>query len=162
MSTLVCGGKRGCGQAKSVDQFPTRNGKPLSLCSDCNKAANREFVRLHRSEDPEAIRRSNLWRLYKMRVADYDRMRAEQDYCCAACGVHEDNIVSQASPGRPRNDGTRTPAAKLHVDHCHKTGAVRGLLCSPCNRVIGIAGENADTLTGCVAYLQNYCQPDAA
>jgi Recombination endonuclease VII len=48
---------------------------------------------------------------------DYDRMLAEQDGHCALC------------PNEPK---TR----RLHVDHDHKTGAVRGLLCYRCNRAL--------------------------
>lgn len=160
--TLLCGGKRGCGKLKLVDQFTVRNEKPLSLCRDCELTAGREYVRAHRIADPEAVRRMNLWRLYRMRVEDYDRMRIEQDYRCAVCGIHESNITSRASRGRPRGDGTVTPAALLHVDHCHKTGSVRGLLCSPCNRILGIADDKAEVLNACVAYLQKYPSPDAA
>ncbi len=69
---LRCGGKRGCGKLKSIDEFALmQNGKLRSLCLECMRAAGREYVRAHRAEDPERVRRMNLWRLYKMRVADY-------------------------------------------------------------------------------------------
>lgn len=41
----------------------------------------------------------------------------------------------------------------LHVDHCHRLGTVRGLLCGPCNRMIGMAYENKGVLLAAVAYL---------
>jgi hypothetical protein len=49
--------------------------------------------------------------------ADYERMLAAQDGHCAIC------------PSTPK---TR----RLHVDHDHRTGAVRGLLCHRCNRAL--------------------------
>jgi len=49
--------------------------------------------------------------------ADYERMLAAQGDGCAICG----------NPPRTR---------RLHVDHDHKTGAVRGLLCFRCNRFL--------------------------
>jgi hypothetical protein len=48
---------------------------------------------------------------------EYERLLAEQDGHCALC------------PNEPR---TR----RLHVDHDHRTGAVRGLLCFRCNKFV--------------------------
>ena len=44
---------------------------------------------------------------------------------------------------------------QINVDHSHKTGKVRGLLCSPCNRAIGLLGESINTLTNAINYLTN-------
>ena len=41
----------------------------------------------------------------------------------------------------------------LVVDHCHSTGRVRGLLCSPCNSAIGLLKENPATLLAAIEYL---------
>ena len=42
----------------------------------------------------------------------------------------------------------------LHVDHCHKTGKVRGLLCHWCNTGIGALKENPNTLLQAIDYLR--------
>lgn len=42
----------------------------------------------------------------------------------------------------------------LHVDHCHKTGAVRGLLCHSCNTGIGALRDDPDTLLKALNYLK--------
>jgi hypothetical protein len=41
----------------------------------------------------------------------------------------------------------------MHVDHCHTTGFVRGLLCFNCNAALGHVGDSADRLTKLIEYL---------
>lgn len=65
-------------------------------------------------------------------------MVAEQEGRCAVCG---------REPSGDRWDRS------LHVDHDHETGAIRGLLCGPCNRGIGLLGDSADRIAAALAYL---------
>jgi hypothetical protein len=153
IQTRVCSGEGGCGLSKPRAAFGW--GRNTSLCLDCRRKAAAENMRARRSADPTMVRRMNLWRLYRMRPEQYDRMRADQGFRCAACGVHESDIDVSSGGGRPRADGSsKTPAFPLHVDHCHATGVVRGLLCSACNRIIGLAAERPDVFLGCAAYLR--------
>lgn len=70
---------------------------------------------------------------YRMTPGDWDRMIVTQAGRCDACSI---------------------PMLKPHVDHNHSTGAVRGLICSPCNVVAGfIENERAAKVQ---AYLQRY------
>ncbi|MEU8816925.1 endonuclease domain-containing protein [Actinoplanes sp. NPDC048796] len=132
--TRICSGKGGCGAAKQRGEFGRRASGLDSVCKECRRRETSAW----RRANPDAVRRMNLWRLYRIRADEYDRMRAEQDFRCAACGTHETEIDTPML-GRPRADGHRTPAVPLQVDHCHASGAVRGLLCGRCNRIIGIA-----------------------
>jgi len=75
-----------------------------------------------------------LWILYRLTEAAYNAILQFQGGVCAGCG----------EPPRGRS---------LAVDHDHKTGLIRGLLCWHCNRAIGIARDRADALTRLGAYL---------
>lgn len=45
-------------------------------------------------------------------------------------------------------------ARNLHVDHCHQTGAVRGLLCHGCNTGIGALRDNPEIVANALSYLK--------
>lgn len=76
-------------------------------------------------------------------IDEYNRMVAEQNNLCAVCGNPETS--------------TRNGVIKsLAVDHNHKTGKVRKLLCESCNTVIGKVDENVETLTRMIEYLNTH------
>jgi hypothetical protein len=50
---------------------------------------------------------------------------------------------------------TTTHATKWHVDHCHTSGKVRGILCQQCNHMLGLAYDNPAVLAAAVEYLNN-------
>lgn len=68
---------------------------------------------------------------------EYDTMLVSQSGRCGCCSRDFPNNI-------------REPA----IDHCHITGAVRGLLCQRCNRAIGLFGDDPTTLTAAALYLQ--------
>lgn len=88
-------------------------------------------------------RRSRLKSQYGISLEKYMEMLAEQKGTCAICKKEE----SQKSNKRGVTDS-------LRVDHCHRTGKIRGLLCSKCN--FGIAQFNDDPvlLKRAIRYLE--------
>lgn len=76
------------------------------------------------------------WKMrYGITPEHYNEMWAAQNGKCAICGNEE-----------TARHNTSKKVLKLAVDHCHKTGKVRGLLCQDCNRGIAKFKENAETL----------------
>ncbi len=75
---------------------------------------------------------------YGLSPAEHDRMLADQNRRCAICWTDD--------PKTARVD-------TWIVDHNHITGQVRGLLCSPCNRALGMFQDNPDVLAAAIAYL---------
>ncbi len=80
-------------------------------------------------------REGHLRRKYGITQADYETLLAKQGGGCAICG--------------------RKPSGKisLHVDHSHRDGSVRGLLCFRCNNALGDLGDDPTTLNRAIAYL---------
>lgn len=71
---------------------------------------------------------------YKINLEEYNNILAKQDNKCAIC---------------KKESNTR-----LHVDHCHDTLKVRGLLCGNCNRALGLFYDNIDSLEKAIVYLK--------
>lgn len=100
----------------------------------------REATRRWRAKNPDKYRDQHLLRHYGIDEAEYQRMLEAQGGVCAVCG----------RPPRHRNSAGVTQ--RLHVDHDHATGKVRGLLCLTCNRNAAvIEGPLYDRL---IAYLR--------
>lgn len=98
--------------------------------------------KLYWDEHPESYKRfKEQWRVwYKKQSTEYKTVRSRKHKLKSRYGLTEADynlmLVEQGGCkmcGRPRDKVRR-----LNVDHCHKTGKVRGLLCSQCNTVLGI------------------------
>lgn len=77
--------------------------------------------------------------LYGITLSERNDMFAEQDGKCLVCD-------------RSMTLDSRKPNS-AHVDHCHTTGEVKGLLCSNCNTAAGLLGENPAITAKLTAYL---------
>jgi hypothetical protein len=157
-----------CGEVKPLSEFHAGQGRG-GVRADC-KVCFRERRRVKYASDPEmrakaqertrrwieenqdryraykkaylktdayrnALRKTNLKTKYGITPRDYERMLEAQGGGCATCG-------------RPPRDDI-----SLHVDHDHRTGTVRGLLCFPCNNALGLLKEDPGRLLALVAYL---------
>ncbi|MFF9062105.1 endonuclease VII domain-containing protein [Streptomyces sp. NPDC014882] len=77
-------------------------------------------------------RRGHLMRKYGLTPAELDALIAEQHGVCCIC---------LAAPAE-------------HVDHCHKTGRVRGVLCFSCNAALGQFKDRPDAIRRAAAYVE--------
>ena len=122
-----------------------RNGG-VHRCRECNReqslarnARNRANP-AKKAEINAGQRRRYRKRNYGLSQADYDLMLQSQGGVCAICGSRE---VGSSAGHHP----------DFFVDHDHGTGAVRGLLCHPCNVGIGCFQDNIGRLEAAVRYL---------
>lgn len=145
---------RKCGVTKLRAEFTVRNTGPrighlAAYCKTCSADAVRGTYQVKNQRDPGLYRRvewpSKLKKLYGITVDDYDRMLAAQGGGCALCGS-----MNPLTGNRTYKRNTRTA---FDVDHCHATGKVRGLLCTRCNRLVGLAGDSLATALKLVEYL---------
>lgn len=163
-----------CKKEKSPDEFGTRNrnsdGK-RGRCKECEKedrkesylrkpsiryrersqaknwyysnkehCQNRQKIWCDKNKERRYIwqRNNQLKKRYNISLEEYNILLLEQEGKCKICNT--------ITPGRKRKG--------FMVDHCHKTGIVRGLLCVQCNLAIGQFNDNPDLIRIAAKYVE--------
>lgn len=98
-----------------------------------------------RLNNPRTYKSSVLKRTYGITLEQYEAMHIAQAGVCAIC----------------KTSTTGAENRKLFVDHCHRTGKVRGLLCGKCNSTLGFMKDNPEWLDKAKAYLLAAISPDS-
>lgn len=101
----------------------------------------REYQRRLRAANPEHFWDKQLKKNYGISAEQYTQMINDQNGVCKICGQPE-----------TRRDKSGK-LMRLHVDHCHSTHQVRGLLCHNCNVALGGFKDSIDNLQSAIKYL---------
>lgn len=137
-------------RAKKPDKYRQMYQDKSRRWKALNPEKSREVNRNCRARKPldkrrAADRRGNLKR-FNLTPATYQARLDAQGGVCRICG-------QKPSCGNGR---------RLNVDHCHKTGALRGLLCLYCNSGIGYFKDDPEILRAAIRYLEEAAANGAA
>ena len=128
-----------CNARKPLDEYHRNNQRKdgrESICAVCRSTR----VRAYNADKAAARRivhdRNRIKTSYGISLEQVQTMHDSQNGVCAIC--------SKPEPGK---------LGKLHIDHCHATGVVRGLLCHKCNLMLGHANDDTETLSKAISYL---------
>ena len=162
-------GKQGVGKRREPEQYKELNGESglnpkdlnfLYRCSICKIVKkNSEYHTAHSDRNPvrpfacickecrnkkdnekdkeTQFRRRNQLVKYNLTLEEYNIMLENQNYKCDIC----------------KDDLKQLDTRKVHVDHCHSTGKVRGVLCGDCNTGLGRFKDNITILKEAINYL---------
>lgn len=103
------------------------------------KERNRKYWYENKHRWVDSGRDGWLRRNYNITLKEYNELFNKQEGRCGLCGIHQ-------------SEQNRVMA----VDHCHKTGIVRGLLCFECNVGLGKFKDDSSLLTKAVEYIKKY------
>jgi len=122
------------------------------VCKECRRINSLKWAREHPEqvsqrkqkyyqENKEKSKNNNLIWNYNITLEDYNKMLEKQGGGCAICGSKEIGVAR---------------AIYFYVDHNHTTDEVRGLLCNPCNCLVGFSREDIKILLKTVAYIKKH------
>lgn len=118
-----------------------RNREHLSISKRKYREANSDKVKQQimewRQKNKAQIKAEYHRRKYGLTPEAFNRMLSDQENKCLVCKLEF---------GAER---LKTP----HVDHCHETGVIRGLLCCHCNQGLGHFRDNSELLAAAIQYL---------
>jgi len=124
-----------CEVEKNISDFYTGRKD----CKDCKNAAARQW----RKDNPENVERHLVRmrartkeRRYGITQEQFDQMLIDQNNKCKICS----NVFKSSKD--------------THIDHCHSTNKVRGLLCNGCNMALGQFMDKTDIMGMAIKYLQ--------
>jgi hypothetical protein len=130
---------------------PWRRHGARGLCTSCYQViwmrghpeanTGNKWLKDH-PEEARAHRRKQQLKRRGLTPEQYDRLWTEQQGKCANpnCQIMAEMVMADYRQG-------------LQVDHDHATGRVRGLLCSGCNRALGLVADDRERLLGLITYL---------
>ena len=124
--TIVNTGDFNSGRVKSCGCYSKRKGKD-------SPAYRHGLTKTAEYQHDKSIKRR-----YKITLEEYELLCDMQNNLCAICNKPEDN----------------KRVKRLAVDHCHATKRIRGLLCTKCNRAIGMLKDDTSILKSAIDYLK--------
>ena len=107
-----------------------------SECKKCEYKKSQKYYNENKHKISKKASNKHRMNKYGITEEQYNDILLSQNSLCGICNKPSDKT--------------------LHVDHNHKTGKIRGLLCSGCNTGIGFFNEDIDSLTNAVKYLKSF------
>lgn len=138
--------RKRCSKCKQWLPFSAFNGDKRSRtglqywCKACNAQCKKDTMTLEKQRDWD------LRKHYGIRIKQYNQMLEAQGGVCAVCKRAETRIDLRTGEIVP-----------LHVDHDHKSGDVRALLCGGCNAALGHLAEDPNRIRALADYAE-WCQ----
>lgn len=133
-----------CQEVKPLSEYygnkKASDGK-ASECKSCSKARQKAYYDANPDARKQYTIKTRLKTHYGITPEDRARMLEEAEHKCQIC---KDDIYLPDTSNKNSN---------ANIDHCHDTGRVRGVLCGPCNRALGLFKDNPAIIMAAHSYL---------
>lgn len=106
-----------------------------------------KWQRAWRERNPDKVKDMDLRKRFGITLEQYRQMSKTQNHKCAICDNHETAVDAKGAE------------QFMAVDHCHKTGRIRALLCTACNRALGGFKDDPNLLIKAAKYLNKHVAP---
>ena len=122
-----------CKETKPKDQFFKNKSQKDGLVGYC-KPCHQQYHK----DRPQYRQKWHLKSNYGISTTEKEQLLVLQNNCCSIC----------------KNSFSSSKAT--HIDHCHTTKKVRGILCSNCNTMLGLSKDNQEILKNAIKYLEKH------
>lgn len=126
-----------CGKCNKYFSIHMMSKATPHLCKECIKKHIADWNDKNPGRQRQLVRKHHLKVHYGITPDEYAELLRQQLGRCAIC----------------KRDGTDSRGYSMHVDHCHKTGKVRGILCNKCNQGMGNLRDDVNILYAAILYL---------
>lgn len=130
---------RKCKIEKRVSDFYKTKQNSSGYTSQC-KECRIKTVSTYRKKNKSKVNATRIKTVYGITEEEWKVLFNKQKGCCKICGTHQSKIPHT-----------------LHIDHCHRTGEVRSLLCRACNHAVGNVKEDINIALNLVKYIDDNC-----
>ena len=140
---MICVGCRVEKPEAAFDMYTTHGRRRRRMrCRECVNLQRRIYRRAHPEKFTtdtwsERHRGAQYKHRYGITLEQYNKSLVAQDHKCGICTTHVSELPT-----------------RLYIDHDHKTGQFRGLLCSQCNFALGMLKDRPSLFYNAVAYLE--------
>lgn len=115
-----------------------KNSGYRGWCKTCENKQSKAYVQNNPDKRKDIMKDSRLNKNYGITLEQYNKILKDQENKCAICGESDPN----------HQNG-------FCVDHDHKTGKIRGILCNACNRGLGYFKDDTSVLSNAIKYLHS-------
>lgn len=136
-----------CKETKPIENFSLTRRKNAAghfyavrmvYCKPCRVALNTASAKKYPENRRRLERKSKLSRKYGITPVEYEAQLKRQRARCAIC----------------KTDLRKIPQQLVHIDHCHGSGKLRGILCGQCNTGIGSLKDSSFIMTRAIEYVK--------
>lgn len=151
----------GCKENKEFNDFHKDPKGKYGFKSRCKVCYKKEKQSWHSKNKVEVYKKTVNWaknhpksieinnknkrfKKYNITEKQYNEMVIKQNDLCFICDKNETRLNKRSGKKQP-----------LCIDHCHKTGKIRGLLCFKCNFVLGLFNDDINLFNKAIEYLKD-------
>lgn len=162
---------RACGEEKAFSEFYKNPGGKFGLtgrCKVCHRKSTKEWHEKN-AESQAAYRKkwkeenrdriNAVTRERRARHVEKYRAKEREKSTLYTYGItlQQKSEMLEKQGGCAACGGNNPGSVKgWHIDHCHKTGRIRGILCHPCNAALGNARDSVERLKQLMQYLRKH------
>lgn len=141
------------GHLKTEDTIVRNKYGHIKDCKLCVRERSKEWYRANKDR-ANAYSRDKYYKIKDKHLTACRTRELKKKYNLTRC-EYDQLFLTQSNMCANQGCGVKINTSNSHIDHCHATGKVRGLLCKKCNWALGLLKDDVNKIFGLGVYLIN-------